>query len=70
MVYAQPRIGQNTKKSSGDLRRRAVTQTRAKDHQLKLMWKMNNYDNYWITEAEWIECKKWNKIKVIIISKA
>ena len=31
--------GQNTEKSSRDLRRIAVTQTPEKDHQLKLMWK-------------------------------
>ena len=31
--------GQNTEKSSGDLRRLAVTQTPVKDHQLMLMWK-------------------------------
>ena len=30
-------IGQNTKKSPGDLRRLTVTQTSAKDHQLTLM---------------------------------
>ena len=30
--------GQNTEKSSGDLRRLAITQTPVKDHQLKLMW--------------------------------
>ena len=30
---------QNTEKSSGDLRRLAVTQTPVKNHQLKLMWK-------------------------------
>ena len=29
--------GQNTEKSPGDLRRRAVTQTPVKDHQLTLM---------------------------------
>ena len=32
-------IGQNTKKSPGDLRRLAVTQTPVKDHQLTLVWK-------------------------------
>ena len=32
-------IGQNTENSLGDLRRFAVTQTPAKDHQLTLMWK-------------------------------
>ena len=31
--------GQNTQKSSGDLRRLAVTQTPVKDHQLTPMWK-------------------------------
>ena len=30
-------IGQNTKKSPGDLRRLAITQTPVKDHQLTLM---------------------------------
>ena len=33
-----PKIGQNTEKSSGDLRRLAVTQTSVKD-QFMLMWK-------------------------------
>ena len=32
-------IGLNTKKSPGDLRRLAVTQTPVKNHQLTLMWK-------------------------------
>ena len=31
--------GQNSEKSSGDLRRLAVTQSPMKDHQLTLMWK-------------------------------
>ena len=31
--------GQNTKKSSGDLRRIAVTQTPVKNHRILLMWK-------------------------------
>ena len=31
------RIGLNTEKSPGDLKRLAVTQTRGKDHQLKLV---------------------------------
>ena len=31
--------GQNTKESSENLRRLAVTQTPMKDHQLPLMWK-------------------------------
>ena len=31
--------GQNTEKSSGDLRKLAVTQTPVKDHQLRLMGK-------------------------------
>ena len=34
--------GQNTEKSSGDLRRLAVTLTPVKDHQLKLIWKTLN----------------------------
>ena len=34
--------GQNTEKSSGDLRRLAVTQTPVKNHQLKLMGKTLN----------------------------
>ena len=33
------KIGQNTEKSHGDLRRLAFTQTSVKDHQLMLMWK-------------------------------
>ena len=31
--------GRNTKKSPGDLRRHAVTQTPVKNHRLTLMWK-------------------------------
>ena len=33
------KIGQNTKKMPGDLRRLAVTQTPVKNHQLMLVWK-------------------------------
>ena len=32
-------IGQNTKKSPGDFRKLAATQTSVKDYQLTLMWK-------------------------------
>ena len=32
-------IGQNTKKSPGNLRKLAVTQTRVENHQLTLVWK-------------------------------
>ena len=35
--YSIVEIGQNTKKSPGDLRRLAVTKTPAKDHQLMLV---------------------------------
>ena len=34
------KIGQNTERSPGDLRRLAVTQTPAEDHQLTLVWKI------------------------------
>ena len=34
--YSFVKIGQNTRKSPGDLRRLAVTQTPVKDHQLTL----------------------------------
>ena len=37
--YSLVEIGQNTEKSTGDLRRLAVTQTPMKDHQITLMWK-------------------------------
>ena len=37
--YCIIEINQNTEKSSGDLRRLAVSQTSVKYHQLKLMWK-------------------------------
>ena len=40
--YCITEIGQNTKKSPGDLRRLAVTQTPMKDHQVTLMWKTRN----------------------------
>ena len=36
------KIGQNTEKSPGDLRRLAVTQTPVKIHQLTLVWKTLN----------------------------
>ena len=36
--YSIIKIGQNTEKSLGDLRRLAVSQTPLKDHQLMLMW--------------------------------
>ena len=35
--YSIAKIGQNTEKSPGGLRRLAVTQTPVKDHQLKLI---------------------------------
>ena len=38
-------IGKNTEKSHGDLRRLVVTQTPVKDHQLKLVGKLNNNNN-------------------------
>ena len=37
--YYTIEIGQNTEKSSGDLKRLALNQTSVKYHQLKLMWK-------------------------------
>ena len=37
--YSIMKIGQNTKKSPGDLRRLTVIQTPGKDHQLTLVWK-------------------------------
>ena len=37
--YSITKIGQNTEKSPGDLRRFAVTQTAVEEHQLKLGWK-------------------------------
>ena len=37
--YIIVKIGQNTEKSPGDLKRFAVTQTPVKDHQQTLMWK-------------------------------
>ena len=37
--YSIVRIGQNTEKSPGDMRRLAVTQARMKDHQLTLVGK-------------------------------
>ena len=37
--YSIVEIGQNTKKSPGDLRRLVVTQTPVKNHQLTLVWK-------------------------------
>ena len=36
-IYSIIKIGQNTEKSPGDLRRLAVTQTPVKDHPLTLM---------------------------------
>ena len=40
--YVIMKNGQNSEKSSGDLRILAVTQTYVKDHRLKLMWKNFN----------------------------
>ena len=40
--YSINKIGQNTEKSSGDLRRIAVSQTLVKNHQLTLMWNTQN----------------------------
>ena len=37
--YCISEIGKNTEKSSGDMRRLAVTHSPAKNHQLKLKWK-------------------------------
>ena len=37
--YSIIKIGQNTEKSLGGLRRLAVTQTPVEDHQLTLVWK-------------------------------
>ena len=37
--YGIIKIGQNTEKSPGDLRRPAIIQTPVKDHQLVLVWK-------------------------------
>ena len=39
--YSIVKIGQNTEKNPGDLRRLAVTCTQVKDHLLKLVWKAN-----------------------------
>ena len=36
--YSIIKIGQNTEKSSGDLKRLAVSQTLAEDYQLTLVW--------------------------------
>ena len=43
--YSIVEIGQNTKKSPGDLRRLVVTQTLVKDRQLTLMWKILKVQN-------------------------
>ena len=37
--YSIIKIGQNTEKSTGDLRRLAVTETQVEKHQLTLIWK-------------------------------
>ena len=60
---------QNTKKSPGDLRRLAVTQTLMKDHQLTLMWKtlssklaQREYKarHDWVNKViHWEMCKKF-----------
>ena len=39
------KMGQNTKKSPGDLRRLAVTQTPVKELQLILVWKIHKEEN-------------------------
>ena len=43
--YSIIKIGQNTKKSPGDSRRLALTQTPGKDHQLMLIRKTQEVDN-------------------------
>ena len=43
--YCISEISQDTEKSPGDMRRLAITQTSAKDHQLMLMWKILNEKN-------------------------
>ena len=43
--YCVIEIGQNTEKSSENLRRLAITQTPVKDHQLKLVWKTLKEEN-------------------------
>ena len=37
--YSIIKIGQNTEKSPGDLRRIAITQTHGRNHKLLLVWK-------------------------------
>ena len=44
--YSIVEIGQNTKKSPGDLRRLAVTQTPVENHQLTLVWKTLKWEYY------------------------
>ena len=41
--YSIIKIGQNTEKGSGDLKRLAVTQTPVEDHQLMVVWKTKVY---------------------------
>ena len=45
--YSIVDIGQNTEKSSEDLKRLAVTQTPMKDHQLTLEWETLKWVNYY-----------------------
>ena len=40
--YSIVEISQNTKESTGDLRKLAITQTQEKNHQLTLVWKFSN----------------------------
>ena len=53
-------IGQNTKKSPGDLTRLAVTQTLVKDHQLTLVWKTQMRKKNLIQARKKITCHLLN----------
>ena len=48
------KIGQNTKKIPGSLRRHDVTQTPARNHQLTLVWKTRKGGNNTLTHT-WIK---------------
>ena len=61
------KVGQNTEKSSEDLKKLAVTQTRVKNHQLMLVRKLsrsNNNNNYCLHGVIWFQTFLFNEKKM------
>ena len=60
--YGVAKIGQNTEKSSGDLRWLAVTQAPVKDHQLTLIWKTKKKKVQWYINL----CRLFNAKAILL----